>query len=134
MAVLELFDRFPNEESARRWFEGIRWPDGVVCPRCDSAERVSEVKSGKPMPWRCYACKKHFSVKVGTVMESSRLPLRTWVVGIYLMTTSPKGVSSMKLHRDLGITQKAAWFMAQRIRKGWMNGQRHSGELEVDES
>ena len=134
ITVIELFDMFPDEESARQWFEETRWPNGPVCPRCDSGERVSEVRSGKPMPWRCLDCKKHFSVKLGTTMEGSPLPLRKWVAGLYLMTTSLKGVSSMKLHRDLGITQKSAWFMAQRIREGWMGGQRLSGEVEVDES
>ena len=134
MTVIEMFDRFPSENSARQWFEETRWPNGPVCPRCDSGERVSEVKSGKPMPWRCLGCKKHFSVKLGTTMEGSPLPLRKWVVGLYLMTTSFKGVSSMQLHRDLGITQKTAWFMAQRIREGWMGGQRLSGEVEVDET
>ena len=134
MTVIELFDMFPDEESARRWFEESRWPNGPICPHCDSGERVSEVKSGKPMPWRCLACKRHFSVRLGTAMEGSPLPLRKWVVGVYLMTTSLKGVSSMKLHRDLGITQKSAWFMAQRIREGWAQGQQLSGEVEVDES
>ncbi|MDE2862551.1 MAG: IS1595 family transposase [Chloroflexota bacterium] len=134
MTVMELFDRFPDEQSAREWFEETRWPDGPICPRCDSGERVSQVRSGKPLPWRCLDCKKFFSVKVGTVMEQSPLPLRKWVVGVYLMTASLKGVSSMKLHRDLGITQKSAWFMTQRIREGWMTGQPLDGEVEVDET
>ena len=134
LTVIELFDMFPDEEAARLWFEETRWPGGqVICPRCEKTEG-SAVKSGNPMPWHCHSCKKYFSVKLGTVMESSRLPLRKWVVGVYLMTTSLKGVSSMKLHRDLGITQKSAWFMAQRIREGWMGGQRLSGEVEVDET
>ena len=136
LTVIELFDMFPDEESARIWFEETRWPDGrVICPRCEETEG-SAVKSGNPMPWHCHSCKKYFSVKLGTVMESSRLPLRKWVVGLYLMTTSLKGVSSMKLHRDMGITQKSAWFMAQRIREGWMggSGELSSGEIEVDET
>lgn len=133
MTVIELFDMFPDEDSARQWFEESRWPDGPVCPRCDN-EKVATIKSGKPQPYWCKECGKYFSVKLGTVMESSRLPLRKWVVGIYLMTTSLKGVSSMKLHRDLGITQKSAWFMAARIREGWMQGQQIGGVVEVDET
>ena len=135
LSVLELFELFPDEPAARRWFEETRWPDGkVLCPRCDEPN-VVEVKNGKPMPWWCRECKKYFSVKLGTVMESSRLPLRKWVVGLYLMTTSLKGVSSMKLHRDLGITQASAWFMSQRIREGWMTDpERLSGTVEIDES
>ena len=126
---------FPSEESARHWFEEIRWPNGERrCPRCGSDD-VVEMKNRKPQPYRCRACRRFFSVKVGTAMESSNLPLRKWVVGIYLMTTSLKGVSSMKLHRDLNITQKSAWFMAQRIRESWMvNGDPLDGEIEVDET
>ncbi len=133
--VIELFDMFPDEEAARIWFEETRWPHGkVICPRCEETEG-SAVKSGKPMPWHCNSCKKYFSVKLGTVMESSRLPLRKWVVGLYLMTTSLKGVSSMKLHRDLEITQKSAWSMAQRIREGWKGGSGElSGKTEVGET
>ena len=126
---------FPSEDSARDWFEQIRWPDGErTCPRCESTS-VAEVKNASPMPFRCRSCRRFFSVKTGTSMEASNLPLRKWVVGIYLMTTSLKGVSSMKLHRDLNITQKSAWFMAQRIRESWMaHGGQLAGAVEVDET
>ncbi len=134
LTVIELFDKFPNEKSAREWFEESRWPNGLICPRCNSTE-IAKIKSAKPQPYWCKGCGKYFSVKLGTIMESSRLPLRKWVVGLYLMTTSLKGVSSMKLHRDLGITQKSAWFMAQRIREGWLTGRREmTGKIEVDET
>lgn len=136
LTVLELFEMFPDEPAARRWFEETRWPDGnVICPRCDEPN-VVEVKNGKPMPWYCRDCKRYFSVKIGTVMERSHIPLRKWVVGLYLLTTSLKGVSSMKLHRDLGITQSSAWFMSQRIREGWETDpqQRLTGTVEIDES
>ena len=135
ISVIELFDMFPSEESARNWFEQIRWPDGErQCPRCDN-DNTRPVASGKPMPYWCGSCRRYFSVKTGTVMEASNLPLRKWVVGIYLMTTNLKGVSSMKLHRELNITQKSAWFMAQRIREGWVGGRETlSGEVEVDET
>ncbi|MXX99459.1 MAG: IS1595 family transposase [Chloroflexi bacterium] len=135
ISIIELFDMFPDEESARQWFEQIRWPNGErQCPHCGS-DKTQEDHSRNPQPYRCKSCWKFFSVKVGTVMEASNLPLRKWVVGYYLMTTSLKGVSSMKLHRDLGITQKSAWHMANRIREGWsVGGELLSGEIEVDET
>ena len=135
ITLLELFDMFPDEASATDWFENTRWPDGMrPCPRCDS-ERTHEVKNRKPMPFRCSDCRKYFSVRTGSVLESSRVPLRKWVVAIYLMATNLKAVSSMKLHRDLGVTQKTAWFMAQRIREAWLDDvETLDGEVEVDET
>ena len=126
---------FPDEQSARKWFEGIRWPDGErICPRCESVN-TRATKAGKPMPYWCSACRSYFSVKVGTIMESSNLPLRKWVMALYLMNTNLKGVSSMKLHRDLGVTQKTAWMMAQKIRECWLNDSLQlSGQVEVDET
>ena len=96
---------------------------------------MREVPNSKPMPYWCRPCRKYFSVTVGTAMESSHLPVRKWVFGVYMMTTSLKGVSSMKLHRDLGIPQKTAWYMAQRIRQGLIDdGAPLRGEVEVDET
>ena len=135
ISLLELFDMFPDEESATEWFERTRWPDGIrPCPRCDS-ERTHEVRNRKPMPFRCSDCRKYFSVRTGSVLEESRLPLRKWVIAIYLMATNLKGVSSMKLHRDLGVTQKTAWFMTQRIREAWLDDtEQLTGTVEVDET
>ena len=136
ISALQLFQMFPDERSARKWFEELRWAEGRYCGHCLST-RTRPVKDEKPMPYWCGSCRKYFSVKTGTVMQSSNLQLQKWVIGIYLITTSLKGVSSMRLHRDLGITQKTAWFMAQRIREGWM--QKKTAELdgnsvEVDET
>ena len=88
----------------------------------------------KPMPYWCTDCRKYFSVKVGTPMESSKLPLRKWVVAMYLMTTNLKGVSSMKIHRDLKVSQPTAWFMIHRIREAWDTdgGSSFRGPVEVD--
>ncbi len=87
------------------------------------------------MPYRCGDCRKYFSVRTGTVMERSHIPLHKWVIGLYLMATNLKGVSSMKLHRDLKIRQSSAWFMAHRIRKSWEQGfQLFNGPVEVDET
>ena len=135
ISLPELFDMFPDEASARAWFEDARWANGRTCPRCGS-EKTSEVPNAKPMPFHCGECRRYFSVKTGTVMESSKLPVRKWVLAIYLLSTSLKGVSSMKLHRDLGITQKTAWMMAQKIREGWIKGTSGpvGGGVEFDET
>ena len=135
ISVLDLQNIFPDEVSAVKWLEGIRWPTGNrSCPRCKH-ENTGEVKNAKPMPYWCPACRNYFSVKVGTAMESSKLSMRKWVYGIYMMTTNLKGVSSMKLHRDLGIPQNTAWYMAQRIRQGLIeDGAPLVDEVEVDET
>ena len=131
---MQLADMFPTEESAREWFESRVWPDGRHCPRCGSTE-TSEASHAK-MPYWCPACRSYFSVKVGTVLESSKIPLRKWVFAIYLHLTSLKGVSSMKLHRDIGVSQPAAWFMLQRIRKAWESDDDSpfAGPVEIDET
>ena len=134
ISLMELMDLFPNETSARTWFESIRWSKGRTCPYCVSAE-TKPVPNENPMPYHCSTCRKYFSVKTGTVMQSSNLPLRKWVIGFYLMSTNLKGVSSMKLHRDLKVTQKTAWMMAQKIRQAWNLDQASlTGSVEVDET
>ena len=139
VSVMEMADRFPTEDAAREWFEAKVWPGGRHCPRCGSTETV-ECKGRPPMPYWCPSCKKHFSVRIGTVMERSHLPIRKWVWAIYLHLTSLKGVSSMKLHRDLRVTQKTAWFMLQRIRKAFdrddddQGGAAFFGPAEADET
>ena len=134
ISFVDLFKRFPDEQRAAQWFIDQRWPDGPICPYCGSG-RIHTVRNSKPMPFRCRDCRKHFSVRTGTVMAQSKISLRKWVVAIYLYATSLKGVSSMKLHRDLDITQKSAWFMAHRIREALQaDGHMLEGPVEVDES
>ena len=135
ISVMELFKMFPDESAARKWLEDIRWPDGQRhCPHCGSL-RTSSVPNERPMPFHCGECREYFSVKTGTVMQSSKVALQKWVIAMYLMSTSLKGVSSMKLHRDLGVTQKTAWLLAQKIRQGWIDGGgKLTGEVEVDET
>ncbi len=133
ISLIELFEMFPDEDSARQWFESTRWPTGRVCPRCDS-ERTREASHAK-MPYWCSDCRSYFSVKVGTIMESSKIPLRKWAIAIYQITTSLKGVSSMKLHRDLKISQTSAWFLNHRIREAMDSGDpMFSGPVEADET
>ncbi len=129
-----LLEMFPDEASARKWFEDTRWPNGQkACPRCGNLD-TGNVPSEKPMPYWCGACRGYFSVKVGTVMESSKIPLRKWAMSLYLMSTNLKGISSMKLHRELGVTQTTAWHMEHRIRAGWESDDNpFAGPVEVYE-
>ena len=134
MTILELMQRFPTEDAAREWFEQQIWPNGRYCPHCGSTATL-ENPASESRPYRCKACGQHFSVRIGTVMERSKISLQKWAMAIYLHLTSLKGVSSMKLHRDIGVTQKTAWFMLQRIRKAWEGEDTpFTGPIEVDET
>ena len=136
ISLPELFRMFPDNETARQWFEQKRWGDEPWCPHCGSYN-VRPDKS-KTQPWRCKSngCRKRFSAKVGTPLYESKLDYQIWVVAIYLMTTSLKSVSSMKLHRDLDITQKTAWHLAHRIRESFEcdDDNKFGGPVEVDET
>lgn len=133
--VFELFDMFPDEASATKWFESVFWANGRVCGHCGSCN-TKERKNRKPMPYHCSDCRKYFSVKTGTVMHASNLPLRKWAIALYQMTTSLKGTSSMKLHRDLKVTYSCTWHLSHRIRESWDQycTEKFGGENEVDES
>jgi transposase-like protein len=135
VSLYEFFQRFPDEGAAREYFERNRWAGEVSCPHCGSVS-VAAIKSLKPMPFRCRDCRQHFSVRTGTVLAESRLPLHKWLMAIYMMTTARKGIPSTQMARELGITQKSAWFLAQRIRETWLG--RSSGEMgghvQVDET
>lgn len=129
----QFFRLFPDDTTAEAWFVKQRWPSGVACPECDSMN-VQERASRKPKPYRCRDCRKDFSAKTGTLMQGSPLGSQTWVLALYLLTNI-KGTSSMKLHRDLGITQKSAWFLAHRIREAFVDEFEPplDGAVEVDE-
>ena len=134
ITLLEITRQFDTPEKGEAWFIEQRWPNGIACPHCGSIN-VATIASRKPQPFRCRDCRKHFSVKTGTVLQSSNISLDKWAIAFYLYMTNLKGVSSMKLHRDLGITQKAAWHMAHRIRETLaVTGNRFSGPVEVDET
>ena len=125
----------PDEKAAEAWWVRSRWPHGVVCPACGSM-RIQHRKTRKPQPYRCRDCRKDFSAKTGSLLEGSPLPFQTWAIAIYILTTGIKGTSSMKLHRDLRITQKSAWFLAHRIRETWAEncGAPFTGPVEADET
>ena len=131
---MQLADMFPDEDSARNWFESRVWPNGRHCPRCQS-DKTTDASHAK-MPYWCSGCRQYFSVRTGTVLERSKVSLRKWVYAIYLHLTSLKGVSSMKLHRDIGVSQKTAWFMLQRIREAFEDDDDgpFGGPVEVDET
>ena len=132
LSIIELFRMFPDDQAAERWFEEQRWPVAISCPDCGSL-RYGAV-GHQSMPYRCRDCRNYFSVRKGTVMQASKLGLQQWAIAIYMATTSLKGVSSMKLHRELGITQKAAWHLIQRIREVFApSANRLAGTVEVDE-
>ena len=134
ITLIELMNLFPDEDSAERWFASIFWPDGVRCPACGSSN-IQTRPTRKPQPYRCRQCRKDFSTKTGTLMQGSKLGYRTWAVALYLLTTSLKGVSSMQLHRDLGIRQASAWHLAHRIREAWdERPDPGAGPVEVDET
>ena len=136
LSIIELFAMFPDDAAAEAWFEAVRWPNGKrFCPECGSV-RYAVVTSRKPMPYRCKDCRQYFSVRKGTVMQSSKIGYQKWVIAIYMMTTNLKGTSSMKLHRDLGIRQATAWHMMQRIREAFAVGVDlpMPGPVEADET
>jgi transposase-like protein len=132
---------FHNEKAAYTYVEARVWPDGPVCPHCGGVERISPMKgqSTRIGTYKCYQCRKPFTVKVGTIFESSHVPLRLWLQAMFLMASSKKGISANQLHRTLGVTLKTAWFMAHRIREAMRDGEltpfgSDGGFVEVDET
>ena len=137
ISLIEITAMFPTDEAAEKWIEAQRWPDGPVCPHCGSLNVQADIKH-RSMTHRCRDCptRPMFSLKTGTVMHRTQLGYREWAIAIYLLATNLKGVSSMKLHRDLNITQKSAWYLAHRLREGWKagNGGMFTGPVEADET
>lgn len=132
---------FHNEEVAYEFVEARLWPNGPACPKCGERERVSKMggKSTRIGVHKCYICRKPFTVKVGTIFESSHVAMRLWLQAIYLISSSKKGISSNQLHRTLGVTLKTAWFMSHRIREAMKISKMSEfggtgGVVEVDET
>ena len=136
LTLIDFIRLFPDNEAAAKWFESIIWPNGRHCPKCGST-RTAPAKH-KTMPYWCSDCRSFFSVRTGTVLQKSNVPLQKWALAIYLCTTSLKSVSSMKLHRDIGVSQKTAWHMLHRIRMAWSvesdDDSNFDGPVEVDET
>lgn len=136
IGIRRLLKMFPDDETAERWFTMIRWPHGPACPHCGSIN-VQSGASHPTMPYRCREreCRKRFSLRTGSVMESSKLGYQTWAIAVHLVGVSLKSVSSMRLHRDLEITQKSAWHLAHRLREVYRQGHTlFEGPIEVDET
>ena len=135
MDLIQLLGMFPDEVSAEHWFEETFWTSGRCCGHCGSV-KTSAVPKARPMPYWCKDCRSYFSVRTGTSIARSNVPLRKWAIAIYLCLTSLKSVSSMKLHRDIGVSQKTAWFMLMRIREAWSAeaDAPYSGPVEADET
>lgn len=135
LSTFEFFAKLPDEEAARKFFEGKRWGHEPVCGHCGSVS-VAECKGHKPMPYRCKDCRKHFSVRTGTVLAESRLPLQKWLLAIFMLTSARKGIPSTQMARELGVTQKTAWFLAQRIYETWLKDRddHMDDKMQVDET
>lgn len=134
LSLEELFKTFPDDQAAKEWFESNIWPDGRRCPRCGF--KYTCVAKHPEMPYWCSECKKYFSVKIGTVMEHSKISYRKWAVATYLLATRPKGISSVQLGRDLGIKQSSAWLLLHKLRESWRTlagPDLMAGPVEVDE-
>lgn len=134
LSIYQFLQKIPNEDIARKYFEKMRWGKGRYCPHCKSKNTV-EVKSEKPQPYRCKDCRKHFSVRTQTVLTCSNIPLQKWLMAAYFMHSAKKGISSCQMARELGVTQKTAWFLCHRVREIWTNPVApFSGTVETDET
>jgi transposase-like protein len=132
---------FTDENTAREHLESVQWPDGPVCPRCGSLDRITKMEGEayRAGLYHCASCRRQFTVTVGTVYERSKIPLHKWLLATFLLCSSKKGMSAHQLHRMLGVTYKSAWFMEHRIREGMRDtkpeGMGGSGKIvEADET
>jgi transposase-like protein len=137
-SLADLDERFTDRLAAAEYLESIRWPNGPVCPHCGEAEkRHYPLKSKTRRLYKCAGCRKQFTVTVGTIFESSHIPLNKWLLAFYLLCSSKKGMSAHQLHRMLDVTYKTAWFMAHRIREAMKQPpftSRMKGIVEADET
>ena len=132
ISTFQFFKRYPNEQAAINYLESRRWATGVVCPLCDSP-RTSRMKDSQYH--QCKDCRKKFTVRTGTIFERSHIPLDKWLYGMYLLETARKGVSSLQLSKELGVTQKATWFMLHRLREACaIEADKINGIVEIDET
>lgn len=135
ISTFEFFQSFPDAEAARIYLEQRRWNGAPWCPHCNEAERIT-ARSGKRIGfYRCRCCNKEFTIRTGTIFERSHVPLHKWLFVMYLVVTARKGISSLQLSKEIGITQKSAWFMLQRLREACgPDDNKLQGIVEVDET
>jgi transposase-like protein len=134
ISTFQLFEMIPDQETAQRVLEARLWPNGPICPVCGLGERVA-VRKGKTGFYHCNQCKEDFTVRTGTIFERSHVPLHKWIYAMYLVVTARKGISSMQLAKEIGVTQKTAWFMLGRLREACGKDiGKLSGIIEIDEA
>src|SRR3984893_4572989 len=132
ISTFQFFAMFPDQESARTYLEGRLWPQGPRCPVCGTGDRITARIGGF---YRCNQCKEDFTVRTGTIFERSHVPLHKWVYAMYLLVTARKGISSMQLAKEIGITQKSAWFVLHRLREACGSDlKKLQGIIEIDEN
>ncbi len=132
ISTFQLFEMFPDQETARVYLESRLWPNGVRCPHCGLGDRITARKGGY---YRCNQCKEDFTVRTGTIFERSHVPLHKWIYAMYRVVTSRKGVSSMQLAKEIGVTQKTAWFILGRLREACGDKlDKLRGIVEIDET
>jgi transposase-like protein len=132
ISTFQFFEMIPDAETARTYLEGRLWPQGPRCPVCDLGERITARAGGF---YRCNQCKEDFTVRTGTIFERSHVPLHKWIYAMYLVVTARKGVSSMQLAKEIGVTQKTAWFILGRLREACGRDiGKLSGIVEIDEA
>jgi len=132
ISTFQLFEMFPDQETARVYLESRLWPNGVRCPVCGLGERITTRKGGF---YRCNQCKEDFTVRTGTIFERSHVPLHKWIYAMYLVVTARKGISSMQLAKEIGVTQKTAWFVLGRLREACGDKlDKLRGIVEIDET
>lgn len=132
ISTFQLFEMFPDQESARKYLESRLWPKGAKCPFCGETKRIHALKGGF---YRCNACIKDFTMRTGTIFERSHIPLHKWLYAMYLLVTARKGISSLQLSKEIGITQKSAWFLLHRLREACGDDLAElRGIIEIDET
>ncbi|MGY0399618.1 MAG: IS1595 family transposase [Ostreibacterium sp.] len=135
ISTFELMEMFPDGTTARKYIENRRWKDGVVCPAFSNSTAITCRKGARLGYYRCRECSLEFTVRTGTIFERSPIPLNKWIFAIYLVVTARKGISSLQLAKEIGITQKSAWFMLHRIREACQgDNDLLSGVVEMDET
>ncbi len=130
-SAFEFFERFPDEKSAREYMETARWPAGIRCRHCGHDE-IYKIRDGSI--YTCKSCRKQFTIRTGTVMEDSHIPIRKWLYAMYLVSVARKGIPSIQLAKEIGVTQKSAWFMLGRLREACQPNGRINGIIEADET
>jgi transposase-like protein/IS1 family transposase len=132
--LMSLIERFRDEDSCREYLVRLRWPNGPVCPRCESTS-ISKIDTRDQLD--CNSCRYRFSVRVGTIFHDSKLPLWKWFIAIYLMCESKKGISANQLKRTLGVSYKTAWYLCHRIREAMGDDDSQpllKGVIQIDET